>query len=62
MALRMDATVLSMLMTTPLRRPLDGLVPMPTMSMPSSVTLPTMAQIFGGTDVETDDQIFLFVC
>ena len=44
-ALRIASTVLSMLITTPLRSPLDGLVPMPTISSPSSVMLPTMAQI-----------------
>ena len=40
-----EATVASMLTTTPLRSPFDGCVPMPMMSMPSSVTSPTMAQI-----------------
>jgi len=34
-----------MLTTTPLRSPFDGCVPMPMMSMPSSETSPTMAQI-----------------
>src|SRR6266568_1842931 len=45
-ARRIEATVASMLTTTPLRSPFDGCVPMPMMSMPSSVTSPTMAQIF----------------
>src|SRR6185436_9515911 len=45
-ARRMEPTVLSMLTTTPLRRPLLGCVPMPMMSMPSSEISPTMAQIF----------------
>src|SRR5512146_204557 len=40
-----EATVASMLTTTPLRSPFEGCVPMPMMSMPSSVTSPTMAQI-----------------
>src|ERR1700694_2905333 len=33
-------------MTTPLRKPRDGCVPMPMMSIPSGVTSPTMQQIF----------------
>src|SRR5512138_1759004 len=41
-----EATVASMLTTTPLRSPFDGCEPTPMMSMPSSVTSPTMAQIF----------------
>src|SRR5690242_20675934 len=41
-----EATVASMLTTTPLRSPFDGCEPIPMMSMPSSVTSPTMAQIF----------------
>src|SRR4051812_5606786 len=45
-ARRIEPTVLSMLTTTPLRRPLLGCVPMPMMSMPSSEISPTMAQIF----------------
>src|SRR5512137_2409693 len=45
-AFLMEATVLSMLITTPLRKPRDGLVPIPMISSPSSETLPTMAQIF----------------
>src|SRR5512133_2833079 len=46
MARLIEATVASMLTTTPLRSPFDGCEPMPMMSMPSSVTSPTMAQIF----------------
>src|SRR5579885_2618408 len=43
-AFLMDSTVLSMLTTTPLRRPRDGLDPTPTMSTPpSSVTWATTA-------------------
>src|SRR5260221_148861 len=42
----MEATVASILMTTPLRRPREGWVPMPITSMPSGVTSPTMQQIF----------------
>src|SRR5829696_6755287 len=41
-----EATVASMLTTTPFRSPFEGCVPIPMMSMPSSVTSPTMAQIF----------------
>src|SRR6266478_5175968 len=40
-----EATVASMLMTTPLRSPRDGCVPMPTTSIPSGVSSPTMQQI-----------------
>src|SRR5438067_6869935 len=42
----MEETVASMLITTPLRRPREGWVPMPITSMPSGVTSPTMQQIF----------------
>src|SRR6266545_3274752 len=41
-----EATVASMFTTTPFLSPFDGCVPMPMMSMPSSVTSPTIAQIF----------------
>src|SRR5262245_43730728 len=40
-----ELTVVSMFTTTPRRRPLDGAVPMPMMSMPSSVTSPAMHAI-----------------
>src|SRR3954466_8132573 len=42
----MEETVASMLMTTPLRSPPEGWVPMPMTSIPSGVTSPTMQQIF----------------
>ena len=45
-ALWMEETVASMLITTPLRSPRDGWVPMPITSMPSGETSPTMQQIF----------------
>src|SRR5690349_17735921 len=46
MACLIELTVDSMLITTPLRSPLEGCVPMPTMSIwPAGVTSPTMAQI-----------------
>src|SRR6056297_2059621 len=41
----MALTVPSILITTPLRRPREGLVPIPTISSPSSVMAPTIAQI-----------------
>ncbi len=44
-ALRIDATVASMLITTPLRSPREGWVPIPITSIPSAVTSPTMQQI-----------------
>ena len=44
-ARRMEATVASMLITTPLRSPREGCVPMPITSMPSAVSSPTMQQI-----------------
>src|SRR6266496_6033946 len=40
-----EATVASMLTTTPFLSPFDGWDPIPMMSMPSSVISPTMAQI-----------------
>jgi hypothetical protein len=52
-----DATVASMLITTPRRSPFEGALPMPMMSTPSSVTSPTMQAIFGGADVEADDDL-----
>src|SRR5712692_5477709 len=45
-ARRMEDTVASMLITTPLRRPREGCVPMPMTSIPSGPTSPTMQQIF----------------
>ncbi len=42
----MEDTVASMLTTTPLRSPLEGWVPIPMMSIPLSVSSPTIAQIF----------------
>src|SRR5437762_5899327 len=45
MECRIDATVASMLTTTTLRRPVDAWVPTPMMSIPSSVTRPTIAAI-----------------
>src|SRR3954471_8181383 len=44
-AARIDDTVASMLTTLPRRMPLDGEVPIPMMSTPSSVTSPTMQAI-----------------
>src|SRR5439155_24453866 len=44
-ARRIEATVASMLITTPLRNPRDGCVPMPITSMPVGVISPTMQQI-----------------
>jgi len=41
----MDCTVCSMLTTTPLRSPVEGLVPMPTTSTPSGESSPTTTQI-----------------
>src|SRR5512133_3089413 len=40
-----EATVASMLTTTPFLSPFDGCEPIPITSMPSSVISPTMAQI-----------------
>src|SRR3989338_221528 len=45
-AFLIEETVLSMLITTPFRSPFEGWDPIPTISIPSSVTAPTMAQIF----------------
>src|SRR5260370_31425735 len=42
----MEDTVASMVMTTPLRNPREGCVPIPITSMPSGVISPTMQQIF----------------
>src|SRR3972149_3003438 len=44
-AFLIDSTVLSILTTTPFRRPLEGWVPMPIISTPSLVFSPTIAQI-----------------
>src|SRR6187549_1033294 len=46
MASRMDRTVHSMLLTTPLRRPRQGTLPTPRMVMPSASTSPTTAETF----------------
>jgi hypothetical protein len=51
-----ESTVESMSTTTPLRRPFDGCVPIPTMSTPAYVTSATMAQIFV-VPIESDDQV-----
>ena len=46
MAFRMELTVSLILITTPFRKPREGAVPMPMMSIFSSFISPTMAQIF----------------
>src|SRR6186713_1511844 len=46
MASRMERTVHSMLLTTPLRRPRQGTLPTPRMVMPSASTSPTTAETF----------------
>src|SRR6478735_7953358 len=45
-ASRMERTVHSMLLTTPLRRPRQGTLPTPRMVMPSASTSPTTAETF----------------
>src|SRR6188768_685028 len=45
-ASRMDRTVHSMLLTTPLRRPRQGTLPTPRIVMPSASTSPTTAETF----------------
>ncbi len=44
-AFLMDETVLSILITTPLRKPRDGVEPIPMISISPSTCSPTMAQI-----------------
>src|SRR6478735_1728212 len=46
LASRMERTVHSMLLTTPLRRPRQGTLPTPRMVMPSASTSPTTAETF----------------
>ena len=56
-AFLMDCTVCSMFTTTPLRRPVEGLVPTPTTSTPSGVSSPTTAQILVVPMSSPDDQV-----
>src|SRR3989338_3790361 len=59
-ALLMESTVLSILMTTPLRNPWEGWEPTPIISIPRSVISPTTAQTFEVPISRPTIRLFLF--